>query len=1060
MARNKPGSIGEVAGEPIPEDVVAEHFKSAPPSRKRRRRPTLPFRIFLVLLAIGLVAGLGSYIYYKRWLANPSNVKALAIAKIGLLFPGKKVTVGSASFSIFRGLDFYNVAVSELDTGASIARLEHVHIDFDLAKLRSLALEPRNVRARGLFVDLVRYPDGKWNLPIPTSSAAPKTRLQLALPFTLAIDDAFVSLDDRLNAYSISCPVDSVVAMTDARSVSLWHMSMAFGGGLLGKWRLNARGDADARVMEAQFAVADIDLGQGFENRLPPEARNVYKKFKPGGLADVKGTVSYSDEKRWGFDVNAALKGCQVTFYRFPVTVTDLAGTATLDTQGFKFANLQGEIGDGSVIISGEGGFGKDASLSIVAATKDIIVTDELLAAMPDRAGVSLKRFNPSGPIDAVARFDRESGPGKHVEIAVECDLKGISAKYDVFPVAVDDVRGHITFAGGNVLVDNLIAKRRASPVIISGKVTNVLHDPAIDMRVAVKGVDLDDEIMRALPNKGQSVWKSLAVGGKADVAASISRLPKTNTTVSFVADLQGVNANYEKVPYAVDSGKGQVVFRDGVFTFSNLYFRHRGARIAVSGSAGIKTGDMRLDFKATNLALDEDLRAAMPEKVRAHFDRLGISGYASADVSVARAPDGKITFGDVNAVLAKGQFSEPTLPIGVGNASGRVLYSNDAITISDLKGSAFTDNVSGLLPVMRLASLALAQSDIAIGGRISLHQPRSAWKFDFQAGRLAVNDAFEQKMPAAVEKMLSERGARGAIDLGGEIAYGVNDSKPRVDYALKVKSYESAIKLAKPVDGVVGDVDLSGQWTAGANAFSATGRLNELRFARRDLNNTSFELSTNGRETMLQSFRANVYGGTVSGQSQVGHAVGSGYGLVLDLSGISLSELLSRELGYTKKDLQGKVSGQVQILAQGDGVKDFIGSAEVNVTEGTLWEVPFVFELMNVLSLRLPERTQFDKAHIKCNIVNGRILVDEFSMSSSPATILGKGVIGLDGTLDLTFYSRPGQIPIVSLLAGEVGRQLVVARATGTFSKPVVILVPSGIVGHALDWLKRRFTQ
>ena len=109
----------------------------------------------------------------------------------------------------------------------------------------------------------------------------------------------------------------------------------------------------------------------------------------------------------------------------------------------------------------------------------------------------------------------------------------------------------------------------------------------------------------------------------------------------------------------------------------------------------------------------------------------------------------------------------------------------------------------------------------------------------------------------------------------------------------------------------------------------------------------------------------------------------------------------------------------------------------------------------MNVINLKLPERTQFDQAYVRCEIVGKKLLVDEISMSSDPATLYGKGVISLDGGIDLTFYSRPGRIPLVSLIAGEVGRQIVKAHVGGTFTEPRVTLVPSGIVGKFLGWVK-----
>ncbi len=199
--------------------------------------------------------------------------------------------------------------------------------------------------------------------------------------------------------------------------------------------------------------------------------------------------------------------------------------------------------------------------------------------------------------------------------------------------------------------------------------------------------------------------------------------------------------------------------------------------------------------------------------------------------------------------------------------------------------------------------------------------------------------------------------------------------------------------------------------------------------------------------------------GGTISGRARFAPD-GAGYGAVVDLAGVSLSEILAKAFGYAGRDLSGSVSGHAEVICRSPNPRDFVGSLDANVTNGTLWEVPMVLALMNVMNLKLPERTLFDSAHIRCKAAGNRLIVDEISMSSDPATIVGNGVIDLGGTLDLTFYSRPGRIPVVSIIAGEVGKQILQVHMTGTFAEPKVTLVPSGPVGRVLDWVKRRFEK
>ena len=109
----------------------------------------------------------------------------------------------------------------------------------------------------------------------------------------------------------------------------------------------------------------------------------------------------------------------------------------------------------------------------------------------------------------------------------------------------------------------------------------------------------------------------------------------------------------------------------------------------------------------------------------------------------------------------------------------------------------------------------------------------------------------------------------------------------------------------------------------------------------------------------------------------------------------------------------------------------------------------------LNIFALR---NTAIDSAHLRVEMTENTVLVRELSMSSEPATFFGQGTIGYDGKLDLIFYSQPGRIPIVSLIAGEVGKNIAKARITGPFASPEVTLVPGGPLAHVIDWARAQF--
>ncbi len=693
MAKRRRSAIEAPA---TPEGAVADSARIPSPPKRRRRRFTLPFRIFLVLLTLVLLAGVVGYILYTQWLSKPDNVRALALSKLEALFPDKTVKIGSASFSLFGGLDLYGVELIDKATGTSVARLDSMHMDFDYRKAVSGKVLIKNASASGLFLDLVHGADGSWNVSAPVSSKKGPSKPPLSLPFSFRLEAAFISVDDEKAGYSVSFPVDSALAMTGATTVSSWRVTSTFGGSLLGKWRLSATGDVDERRIDARFAVSAIDA-RGLDNRLPQAARKVYNEFAPSGPLDVSGRVGYAPADGWGWNVLASLKGMEVTYRRFPERLSGLSGTVSFDRDGYEFQNLTGTGAGGPVTISGRGGYGPMHDTRVIVTSRDSLIDDSLLSAIPDRAEAVIRAFHPSGRVDADTTVHRPAGRDSHTEVAVDLRLKDASATYDVFPLSMDHVSGRIVYTDGDVVVEDVTGSHGDAAVTVSGSVKRTGPDGshAIDVLVGARGLRMDEALLAALPEDVTAVLKTFAVTGSTDVGAHVKRPPDGDVDVSVTADLIDAGVTYSEIPYALSSGAGRVIYQGGRVRLEGLRFRHGQATIAVSGEAGAPTGPTMVSIVATNVPIDRALKDALPREVTDTLERVGVSGSADARVGVARPEGGEARLTDVTVTLVNGQFMEPSLPIGMGAATGSFLYADDYLDIESLTAAIFPDNVS-----------------------------------------------------------------------------------------------------------------------------------------------------------------------------------------------------------------------------------------------------------------------------------------------------------------------------------------------------------------------------
>ena len=1029
---------------------------AAPRPRRRWLKFIVRFFVYLAV-AIVLLAFVG-YLVLTQWLAKPETIRSLAVSQLARAFPDKNVKVAAASFSIVSGLSLYGIELAEKDTGVAVARLGEAHVDLDYGHILRGKVLPRNARALDLFVDLVRREDGTWNISLPATSKEAGGP-SLSLPFSARLESAFVSFDDRKTGYSISFPVQSVTVMSGVDGLSEWRATASLGASMLGIWRVSAVGNTADRRMEARFAVTGID-GGGIEYRLPPGARKAYRFFKPSGPMDFEGRVAYAAGAGWDWSLAAALRGVSIVFEKFPVPVNRLEGKVVFGHEGYAFKDLKGESGGGKVTLSGSGGYSGDSAFTVTLAGVGLTVDEPFIDSMPRGVANALRPFHASGRGGFDATVTRDFGPRMPVNVAVEARLEDMDAVYDFFPLPLEDLRGRVVYANHAVLIDDLAGKRRGAGtgITVDATVSNIRTGRPVHAEVAVSAADLviDDALLAILPKSVSDRMRAFSLTGSADVKAEVAKTSGEPLSLALDGWLKGAGVFYQDFPYRLGEGSGEVSYADDMLKLKGLTFRHGGADVGVSGSVSTVTGASDLVIAGRGVPVDDEVRKALPESVTRALVRLGVAGVADADVAVTRAAGQPIAVGEAAVRLRHAQFMEPTLPIGVGDAFCDFVYDDGYLAVSSVEGFVFPDNVSPVVPFLNLAASSLPPVPVSASGRVPLVRG-GEWSMRFDADRLLIDAAFIASLPRSVADELLSRDIHGSADCSGALDYRPGDA-PSVDFDLDVAAREMHATVMREFTDVAGRIRLTGGWQPGASSFTVDADLSGLRVAGLEAGATSFVMRKTGSHARFDRFSAEVVGGAVTGQGRFALEEGGGYGFTAQFRGLDLRALLTEAFGYSGRQITGTVDGDLAFLSPHGRPGDAIGSAYATISRGTLWEVPFILGVLDILNLQLPERQAFQSAEIRTQVSERKLLVDEFSMSSDPATLYGRGTIGLDGSLDLTLYAQPGRIPIISLIAGQVGKNIVRVHVGGDFDKPQITLIASGFVGSVLDWIGRPF--
>jgi hypothetical protein len=103
---------------------------------------------------------------------------------------------------------------------------------------------------------------------------------------------------------------------------------------------------------------------------------------------------------------------------------------------------------------------------------------------------------------------------------------------------------------------------------------------------------------------------------------------------------------------------------------------------------------------------------------------------------------------------------------------------------------------------------------------------------------------------------------------------------------------------------------------------------------------------------------------------------------------------------------------------------------------------------LLNVLNLKTPEATAFSDGDAEFHIEKGRIRLDRVGISGDLVSFDGRGEVGFDSSVDLTFGAMVGRrdvpLPIISDIwkgvrgvIGAANQQILPLRVTGTLQNP-----------------------
>jgi hypothetical protein len=162
-----------------------------------------------------------------------------------------------------------------------------------------------------------------------------------------------------------------------------------------------------------------------------------------------------------------------------------------------------------------------------------------------------------------------------------------------------------------------------------------------------------------------------------------------------------------------------------------------------------------------------------------------------------------------------------------------------------------------------------------------------------------------------------------------------------------------------------------------------------------------------------LKNIHGQVFGGQIGGEARVAFGAGLLYELDLKAIGVRLEDVARHNHVGGGTRMSGQAKAEVYLMGNGNGVNELEGRGNVHVPSGQLYNLPFVLDLLKVITaLHVPDGTAFEEAHAEFKVHGKQVQVDRLDLLGNSISLGGKGELDIDGSnVAMNFYAVWGHV-------------------------------------------------
>ena len=849
------------------------------------------------------------------------------------------------------------------------------------------------------------------------------------------------------------------------------------------------------------------------------------RQIRPAGPAAI--SVVLSREAGGALKVSGQLRpqGMSARLRAFSYPVEQLEGQVDFDSDTVYIRRLTGKGAQGpaaSVSVTGRiDSIASEGVYDLTVKAENLPFDDRLREAMWESVQPIYDAFRPAGACDVVAHVH---GPDSNVQADLDIDLAGkaslaicadaLRSGEDLAAVKaaggdppspsyrLEGVSGHIRVVGDVLRLEAVRGRCEQTALQLDGTISSFSRkQPDIELSLVIERLKLEDKLAQSLGGEIREIYSSFHPSGEADIAGTVRHRGGRVDDFKLTATLKGVSFTYDGFPYPVRQATGALKMTPQRIQVERVAGSVGRGKLSASGE--VRPGDpigIDLRFEASDIALDQALRQALPAEAVGAWEMFAPRGQADATVELRLGPPAPEADGEArkpySITLDTRRADSPgiaicysELPYPIENIHGLLKIEPDLAQASDLYAGTPQSPIrlAGTLKVAdgrvivapgdgATAGPVLIAENLAVDERLLAALPKNVRSvltpggtLDLEINRLAWDlEAAESPQPPATKMAAAPPSAKPAAP--GSVA---GPTAARVETAASAPSTQPAatrsiagrLKLRQVAMGgseglrMTGQIDVRADLAPGRSALQAELDLEQLELNSRPIQHVRGRLVKSAAEPVLrmQDLRGSAYGGRLAGTGELALGNIMAYWLTVNAEQIDLSELL-----MTKEDaadetlpMTGRLAGRLALRGVIGQTGQREASGELVITHGRLVRVPIILGLVNTVFLQLPTSDAFSDGRVEYLLRGNSLALRNIFLSGANASILGSGHVDLSSEkVDLVFVSgAPKLVPtVVAELWQMTAEGLAPTLVSGTWRHPKTQTVPLSELRHLLQ--------